>query len=48
MNKSTRTINIFLENYVKKIRKHTINLYLKIVKMTDTHMANNERNHGEK
>ena len=47
MSKSTRTRNIFLKNYIKKLSKHTINLYLRIVKMTwkrtwyahDTHMA---------
>ena len=43
MNKSTRTRNIFLKNYIKKLSKHTINLYLRIVKMTwhahDTHMT---------
>ena len=33
MNKSTRTINIFLKDYVKKLSKHTINLCLRIVKM---------------
>ena len=33
MNKSTVTINIFFKNYVKKLSKYTINLYLKIVKM---------------
>ena len=34
MNKSTRTINTFLKNYAKKVSKHTINLYLRTVKMT--------------
>ena len=33
MNKSTVTINIFFKNYVKKLSKYTINLYLEIVKM---------------
>ena len=33
MNKSTKTIIIFLKNYVKKLSKHIINLYLRIVKM---------------
>ena len=34
MNKSTRTMIIFLKNYVKKLSKHTINLNLRSVKMT--------------
>ena len=34
MNKSSRTINIFLKNWFKKLSKHTISLYLRIVKMT--------------
>ena len=33
MNKSTRSINIFLKNYIKKLSKHTINLYLKYSKV---------------
>ena len=33
MNKSTRSTNIFLKNYIKKLSKHTINLYLKYSKV---------------
>ena len=31
MNKSTKTLNIFLRSYVKKLSKHTIKFYLRIV-----------------
>ena len=31
MNKSRRTISIFLKNYVKNLSKHTINYYVKLV-----------------